>query len=64
MKLFIIRPIRGKDEDYLGKIESRIELFKKNGHEIYDPIRDTDQDDSSGLELVGEKSARGNRQIL
>lgn len=47
-KAFIIRPVRGIDEEYKKKIEAEIELIKKE-YEVYDPLIDTDQNDSKGL---------------
>ena len=51
MKYFAIRPIKGISEDYAEAIKQQIEFYRKQGHEVYDPIEDTNQSDSSGLNI-------------
>ena len=51
MKYFAIRPVRGISEEYASAIEQQIEFVRSQGHEVYDPIKDTDQNDAHGLRI-------------
>lgn len=51
MKLFAIRPVRGISDEYREGIEEQIRFLKSQGHTIYDPITDTNQNDNSGLRI-------------
>ena len=54
MKYFAIRPIKGITEDYAKAIAQQIEFYRKQGHEVYDPVEDTDQSDSVGLRICND----------
>ena len=51
MKLFAIRPVRGITDEYKEGIEAQIARYRAEGHEIYDPLVDTDQVDNTGLRI-------------
>ncbi len=54
MKYFAIRPVRGITQEYADAIELQLETIRKEGHEIYDPIKDTNQLDSIGLRICND----------
>ena len=51
MKVFLIRPIRNISPEMEKKIEDYVTKLEANCIEVYDPYRDTEQDDSTGLNI-------------
>jgi nucleoside 2-deoxyribosyltransferase len=51
MKYFAIRPVRNISENYAEGIEKQIHFYREQGHEVYDPITDTDQNDQTGYRI-------------
>jgi len=49
-KMFVIRPVRGITDAYKEAIEMQVEFYRKR-YDVYDPIKDTNQDDSVGLRI-------------
>lgn len=50
-KIFLICPVRNFDEEEQKKIEEYVKNLENQGHEVYWPIRDTNQDDPIGIEI-------------
>ena len=46
MKIFIICTVRNATKEYLEKLYKYVEKLEAEGHEVYLPPRDTNQDDS------------------
>jgi nucleoside 2-deoxyribosyltransferase len=59
MKIFLIHPVRGIDEDYSKAIDNQVAFLESQGNEVYYPKRDTEQDDPTGLEIC-----RQNREAI
>lgn len=57
MKIFIIHPVRDISCDMLNDINLHVATLEGLGHEVYDPSRDTDQDDDTGLRICKDNRA-------
>ena len=51
MRIFIIHPIREANDNYKKGIDNYVAMLEKQGHVVYQPSRDTDQDDFHGLRI-------------
>ena len=51
MKIFLIRPVRGITPEMEKRIEESVARLEGNCIEVYDPYRDTEQDDPVGLNI-------------
>lgn len=51
MRYFAIRPVRGISKEYAEGLERQIEFYRELGHEVYDPIKDTNQNDPTGCQI-------------
>lgn len=51
MKIFIIHPIRYANHIYKEGINNYVAMLERQGHEVYQPSRDTDQNDYYGLRI-------------
>jgi nucleoside 2-deoxyribosyltransferase len=49
-KAFVIHPIRNVNDEFREKMEEQIE-YLRNEYDIYDPEKDTNQIDSTGLRI-------------
>lgn len=50
MKIFIICTVRKATKEYIEKLYEYVDKLEKQGHEVYFPPRDTDQN-ASGFEI-------------
>lgn len=51
MKIFLICPVRNASEEQKEKLMQYIVDLEKQGHEVYYPARDTDQNDNIGYRI-------------
>ena len=51
MKIFLICPVREVTEEENNAIRNYISQLEKNGHSVYWPFRDTNQEDPIGLRI-------------
>jgi len=54
MFIYAIRPVRNITSEYEAGIRVQIEKWENEGHTVYDPIRDTNQNDRTGLNICRE----------
>ena len=59
MKIFLISPVRAISEIDLTRIRDYVKRQEKLGHQVYFPIRDTNQNDKIGLRIC-----RDNRKAI
>jgi hypothetical protein len=59
MKIFVICPVRNLDDNMREHIELEVARWEAAGHQVHLPYRDTNQVDSSGLNIC-----RGNRAAI
>jgi len=59
MKYFAIRPVRNISFELEEGIKSVINHIRKEGHTVYDPLEDTNQNDMTGLRIC-----KDNRQAI
>jgi hypothetical protein len=48
MKIFLISPVRNAESETQKKITEYVASLENGGHQVYWPIRDTEQNDPSG----------------
>lgn len=51
MKIFLACPVRGISSEYRDSTEAQVKLLESRGHQVYYPQRDTNQQDSTGLQI-------------
>lgn len=51
MKIFVIHPVREISEQWKDGLGEYVKSLEKQGHSVYDPIRDTNQNDNTGLTI-------------
>lgn len=51
MKTFLISPVRNINDEEHKKIKSYVEKLESEGHKVYWPIRDTNQNDNNGIKI-------------
>ncbi len=51
MNIFIICPVRNVSQEINAKIATYVQMLERQGHNVYWPLRDTDQDDSTGFNI-------------
>ena len=54
MKIFIIHPIQEANTAYKEGIDRYVSALEKQGHSVYQPSRDTDQDDYWGHRICSD----------
>jgi nucleoside 2-deoxyribosyltransferase len=54
MNIFLICPVRGKDQAFYAEIVAGLE---RDGHAVHWPPRDTDQSDETGLRICRDNAA-------
>jgi len=59
MRIFLICPVRNADEKTKEFIKQYIEKLERQGHQVYYPARDTNQND-----LVGDKICKANMRAI
>lgn len=54
MNIFIIHPIRNASQKVIDAVELYVKHLEDKGHSVYDPQRDTEQDDPIGLNICNQ----------
>ena len=54
MKIFLACPVRGISEEYRDGIETQVKFLESQGHQVHYPPRDTNQSDTSGLQICSD----------
>lgn len=57
MKYFVICAVRKADKEYSDYIAALVNKYEEEGHEVYWPARDTDQDDPIGYRICVDNRA-------
>jgi nucleoside 2-deoxyribosyltransferase len=57
MKIYFCCPVRNVIPEYKDGLDAQVEFLEKQGHEVYYPHRDTNQDDDSGLRICMDNRA-------
>ena len=50
-KIFVIHPVRNLSPEWRDGLTKYVETLEERGHEVYFPIRDTEQNDRTGLNI-------------
>lgn len=59
MNIFLICPVRNVLPEYKDGIDAQVTQLEQQGHKVYYPARDTNQDDPTGLNICNQ-----NRQAI
>jgi len=51
MKIYIIHPVRNISENWKDGLTQYVKLLENQGHKVHFPIRDTKQNDRTGLNI-------------
>jgi nucleoside 2-deoxyribosyltransferase len=57
MKIFMICPVRNATPEMIEGIEAEVAALEAQGHRVYYPARDTNQDDRTGLNICKSNRA-------
>lgn len=61
MRIFLISPVRNMTPEVQARVDAYVAGLEADGHVVHYPIRDTDQDDSSGGLRICQDNIRGIR---